>query len=338
MIYEPTSELYIPVYFVLLQSKLSGAYSAALYHCICSIGRTKFDAISVTCDFEQSLILAINENIENPIMIGCLFHWKQALRRKLKQFNINSAMISELMDGHGLINLLPEIPISDIESKGIPYIRSTYDTYKDGKCYAAEFDRFWNYFIHTWMIKYPPTLWNVNAILCHNMSNGNSNINNNNIINRTNNGLERFNRKLNDAFPTAHPNMRTFVSTIRDISFSYVIRYEKIKNKLEMPPRHLPVTTYVLPSNYLSFKPIISNASVTKNTILAKYSIVIYTTHFDDEDKVFYKVIDIDIDKKDNIIGKRIQIGKLLHGQKPISDWVFMVDILKYMNMTTYEL
>ncbi len=37
------------------------------------------------------------------------------------------------MDGHGLINLLPEIP-------SIPYIRSTYDTYKDGKCYAAEFD------------------------------------------------------------------------------------------------------------------------------------------------------------------------------------------------------
>ena len=61
-------------------------------------------------------------------------------------------------------------------------------------------------------------------------------------------------------------------------------------------------------------------------------------THFDDEAKVFYKVIDIDIDKKDVIIGKRIQIGKLLHGQKPISDWVFMVDILKYMNMTTYEL
>ena len=133
-------------------------------------------------------------------------------------------------------------------------------------------------------------------------------------------------------------NLKTFVSTIRDISLSYVERYEKIQNKLEMPPGHLPVTTYVLPSNYLSFKPIISNTSVTKNTILAKYSIVINTTHFDDEDKVFYKVIDIDIDKKYNIIGKRIQIGKLLHGQKPISDWVFMVDILKYMNITTYEM
>ena len=48
-----------------------------------------------------------------------------------------------------------------------------------------------------------------------NMSFGHSNINNNKIINRTNNGLERFNRKLNDAFPTAHPkfeNIREYYS------------------------------------------------------------------------------------------------------------------------------
>lgn len=39
---------------------------------------------------------------------------------------------------------------------------------------------------------------------------------------RTNNPLERFNRKLNSAFPTAHPSLPVFVATINRIASEYV--------------------------------------------------------------------------------------------------------------------
>ena len=42
------------------------------------------------------------------------------------------------------------------------------------------------------------------------------------LINRTNNPLERFNRKMNDSFPTPHPTKTSFVETIRQISDDYV--------------------------------------------------------------------------------------------------------------------
>jgi hypothetical protein len=52
-------------------------------------------------------------------IIGCNFHWKQAIRRKLLSFKIPRDIISELMGAHGLINILPLVPATDIELKGI---------------------------------------------------------------------------------------------------------------------------------------------------------------------------------------------------------------------------
>lgn len=338
MIYENATESYIPMFYVLMQSKYTGAYNAALYHCICHIGRNKFDAITVTCDFEQALITAINDNIENAVIIGCLFHWKQAMRRKMLQLHIHETLISEIMDVNGIINILPEVPISDIETKAIPYIRQNFNTtLRNGRSYDAEFERFWKYFIDTWMTKYPPRLWNIHAMVCHLSGDINSTNLNSVIINRTNNGLERFNRKLNTSFPCSHPNMRTFVNTIRSMSLDYVDTYTRIKNKLELPHKHQQLTTYIIPNSYTLFVPPVSTTNLTKHSLLAKYSNVINCTHWDCDDKILYRVIDIDFDSKNNIIGKRIQ-HTAEPGKKAISDWVGIDDILKYMQMQEHEL
>ncbi|GMF25098.1 unnamed protein product [Phytophthora fragariaefolia] len=46
----------------------------------------------------------------------------------------------------------------------------------------------------------------------------------NELVARTNNPLERFNRELNSRFPTPHPFMATFVTVIKTISQEYVRR------------------------------------------------------------------------------------------------------------------
>lgn len=62
--------------------------------------------------------------------IGCLFHWKQCLRRKLDDLRIHKFLISYLVGeydedaGTGLILLLTIIDPKEIVIKGIPYIRN----------------------------------------------------------------------------------------------------------------------------------------------------------------------------------------------------------------------
>jgi len=60
-------------------------------------------------------------------MIGCEFYWKQAIRRKLLELNVPRDKISLLVNEDGLLNLLTVIPIKDIESKGIAYIRACFN-------------------------------------------------------------------------------------------------------------------------------------------------------------------------------------------------------------------
>ena len=92
------------------------------------------------------------------------------------------------------------------------------------------------------MVKYPPSLWNYNAQM------------RDEIINRTNNPLERFNRTLNKAFPTAHPNMDNFVSTINSISGRFVDLLKDIQRGRARPPHHEPVPVPTIPAAYIYYR------------------------------------------------------------------------------------
>ena len=60
------------------------------------------------------------------------------------------------------------------------------------------------------------------------------------MINRTNNPLESFNGKLNDAFPSPRPNMVQFLATIKLISNNYVDTMKHIKRGRAKAPKHTP--------------------------------------------------------------------------------------------------
>ncbi|KAF0986982.1 hypothetical protein HZS_7176 [Henneguya salminicola] len=63
---------------------------------------------------------------------------------------------------------------------------------------------FWTYFQNTWIKKYNPTLLSL------------SNVEDMEISGRTNNALERYNRRLNAFFVNSHPNLASFVSIIKN--------------------------------------------------------------------------------------------------------------------------
>ena len=71
---------------------------------------------------------------------------------------------------------------------------------------------FWSYFNDTWMKRYDFETWNISAII----------ENEEEIRNRTNNALESFNRRFNERFPVAHPNLHRFIAVCKEISMEKV--------------------------------------------------------------------------------------------------------------------
>lgn len=239
MIYHPGTEMYVPIFYVLLQSKKTHAYYHALQQCICA-SDWKLEAMTYTSDFEQAIMSQLKFQFPEGVGIFCLFHFKQALGRKLKEFGIPKGLINALIGPEGVMNMLTEIPISEME-KGIEYCRWKTDSID----HLAKLNSFWKYFRSTWLVRYRPEDWNVESY-----RNEDTLLT---LINRTNNPLERFNRKMNQAFPNAHPSMNDFVDTIKKISCDYRYQLSRIDCGSMKKPVHAPATVYPIPADYATF-------------------------------------------------------------------------------------
>jgi hypothetical protein len=137
------------------------------------------------------------------------------------------------------MNILTQVPIDEIP-KAIAYIRSRIDPSQSAAT-RVKLNSFWNYFRSTWCQRYNPQTWNVNAFLQEDAEIM--------MINRTDNPLERFNRRMNQAFPTAHPTMQQFVVTIKGISKDYVYTLDRIAKGTMARPVHEPATIYPIPED-----------------------------------------------------------------------------------------
>ena len=240
MVYHPISKLYLPIFFILLQSKKYETYFNAIGAAI-SAADFNLESRSVTCDFEEALIRAICEQFTDSKKVLCLFHWKQALRNKLISLSIPKDIISELMGPDGLINILTVVDEVEVP-KAIAYIRAHFNE----RTYVQQFSAFWRYFEQTWCKKYLISDWNISAIL--KLPNVDEIV-----VNKTNNGLERLNRELNHLFPNPHPNMVEFVQTIRSLSQKKWEQHDRIAKKKERAPEREPVVIPVVPENFAAF-------------------------------------------------------------------------------------
>jgi hypothetical protein len=119
MVYDPTYDLYVRVLYVLVQVKDEWTFWHVLQW-VQVLGRMRMTTGSVTCDFELALVRGIRDQFPNSRMIGCLFHWKEAIRRKLVDLRIPANQIRVAMTT-GVMDTLTVIPIDEIISKGIPF-------------------------------------------------------------------------------------------------------------------------------------------------------------------------------------------------------------------------
>ena len=209
------------MFCVLLQSKDYEVYWYAIHSCIVASGwvlRSK----TWTCDFEAGLLKAMKEQFPEGYAVGCLFHWKQSLRRKLMELNVSLEKISELMCEDGLINLLTVVPLSEIVNKAIPFIRANFD---EGK-FSKQFDKFWAYFTRYWMSDFMGILWNITNIPAD---------------------------KFGDV--VAHPSMVHFVEVLRDEALFYVELIRNLDAGLAVPQDHQRPSVFQIPGSYFSFVP-----------------------------------------------------------------------------------
>lgn len=188
MIHDSASDLYVPVYYVLLPDKTQSSYYMALVM-MDQVTNFQMNPLSITCDFELALHNAAREHYRRKKIeiIGCFFHLKQAWLRKLKSFQVDNNVCNQLMRPGGL-DLLCYIPEDEVVEKGIPYLMSVYPSVDD---------QFWVYLQNTWTVSYPIQSWNISRFETRWEE----------IQNRTNNPLERFNREMNSRIKSNPGNL-----------------------------------------------------------------------------------------------------------------------------------
>jgi hypothetical protein len=118
MLWDSAYEAYIPIFHCLLQRKTAGSYLMAL-NLVDQVCDFKLDPLTVTCDFEKALIGEIKAKFPRVEIVGCLFHLKQAWRKKLVSLGFDQPLVAKLMKA-GQLDLLCYIDPNEIITKGIP--------------------------------------------------------------------------------------------------------------------------------------------------------------------------------------------------------------------------
>lgn len=81
------TDMYVPVFYILLQSKHEWAYTEAFNEVKSALrtnGQSNLNPANIHCDFEKGLMNALADQFPDARVVGCLFHFKQALLRKMR--------------------------------------------------------------------------------------------------------------------------------------------------------------------------------------------------------------------------------------------------------------
>lgn len=283
MVYSKPRKYYFPCFYVLMQEKTQFAYEVVFKHIHTALEMKKIDVATATCDFEKALVNALKKTYgkKRTRYILCFFHFKQAIRRKLRDsLHLPNDVIAVLVGGKttttnaqgemesvridGLIDLLTVIPPNEIEVIGIPYIREVMKDIE--KLYPEKFDEFWKYFVRVWLKTYEPTDWNIGTLrkemettsYSSDMEEDDPEDDDDeaeeSIVNRTNNALECHNKFVNNSFPCSHPSVVDFVATLRLMAQKQVQKFKSMMNGTYHPKKHAPLTRCTIPSDYENFR------------------------------------------------------------------------------------
>ena len=188
MVFDAGTQSFIPCVYCLMTGRNEYLYCIILHELIVLM-EYSWMPTTITVDFEKGLIAAVTHEFPQSNILGCYFHFKQSIRRKLLKSKISESSISIILSK---IEILTVIPIKEI-TLGLKYIKSCLNNVSDAE------HKFFIYFESTWLKRFKPEIWNLE---CHKQCE---------IAGRTNNSLERYNRRLGEFFANAHPNLFSFI-------------------------------------------------------------------------------------------------------------------------------
>ena len=102
---------------------------------------------------------------------------------------------------------------------------------------------FYEYFKKTWQGIYATSDFNVSRYL-------NDPSMRHLLLQRTNNPVERLNRHMNAAFPSAHPTMPQFITVIKNLCNTYVSDFNNIQTGNREPQVHQDAQVCPIPAGY----------------------------------------------------------------------------------------
>jgi hypothetical protein len=224
-VHDAASRVFIPVFYTLTTNRTATAY-ARMFRCIAdAMGQAPRPA-QVVVDFQQALIDSVGVSYPDARVIGCFFHWKQAIKRRMVALHLPAPEISIAMEV-GVLDMLTVVPPAEVDPLGLAFVQRRIGERcrEDGVHYSSErWSTFWAYFRRTWLRLFPVNVWNVHAM-------------NLQVVSRTNNPLERFNRELNAAISSPHPSLAGFIGSIDSLSQRYVRLLNDITNRRAVAPQ-----------------------------------------------------------------------------------------------------
>ena len=120
MVFDSSLSIYIPVAWVLMSGKTEECYWQA-FNWLCS-EVNECAPFCVGVDFERAFFRCVSLHFPDARLIGCLFHFKQAGRKKMKELGIDKDQIEFAMRV-GVYDLLTVIPKDEMK-KGVHYVRT----------------------------------------------------------------------------------------------------------------------------------------------------------------------------------------------------------------------
>jgi hypothetical protein len=136
MVKDQQTQYFAPVMYVLMSGKTKMMYFQVL-HFLLTATDFKINPRRISCDNEEALVTQIEHQfpptrteigedrvvrrLEGTDLNTCLFHLKQAWRRKCKKMGIPEWQIRIAME-RGMIDLLCVLPPDELRDKGIPFV------------------------------------------------------------------------------------------------------------------------------------------------------------------------------------------------------------------------
>lgn len=263
MVHSKAYDLYVPVAYVLMTNKTQQMYME-VFHQVMKLSGYKLKPDHVSSDFEKGLINTLKfyfcDGTKPGDHRGCKFHFKQAIRKFfVERTSLTKDEVKILL---GEIDLLTIIDPKEIISKGFPYI--FHSCGYSASCKVIQ--DFLRYFNRQWM----PIVesWNVYDYLSKMKYREDVET----LKNRTNNPVERYNRRLNEIFPeSSKPSPIAFIKEMKKEIMFWVLRLEALDQMNATQKNTADAKIEEVPDDYPNFKPPEKLADDVKSMFSKKY-------------------------------------------------------------------